>query len=165
MIRNDLQSDSSFAGIFIAGDAYVNAQYRPSRGRRTDFEYTSNDDEKEVWLRLVKEGGAVSCFYKGDLNAAWVELVTEEIEFVNDGFYVGIAVTSGIFGETATLVTSDFEISGGEFHTLDVGDVGREGFGVEVSPGVWNVKGAGSGMGVSVLLVYSDFQLIVLLDV
>jgi hypothetical protein len=105
-----------------------------------------------VWLRLVKEGNAITSYIKKDGEYDFMRYWTEEIDLGAE-FMVGIAVTSHDNAAISTLDVSNFEISD-EVYTLgsDVVEVGETGQSVWIQQyrqDMWSLKAAGDIGGTS----------------
>jgi len=148
MIRDDLTGGSAHASVFWTGGNLIAMQSRENAGG-SSLSYHSGFPAGNMWLRIVKEGNTVTSYYKRENDHGFMKFYSRNINFADNQVSVGIAVTSHLSGELATLTTSGFEVSN-EVFTLpsrDIGNVGKEVLAQEITDGKWSIKGAGTGIG------------------
>ena len=125
---------------------------------------------KDLWPKCAYENlqdrqNKFEAFYRkvGSDEDAWAKIgATKEIDFSNDYFYVGIAVSADTNGKTATISGSGFTISGDMFSfpsvapsvssapstyimSQDIGNVGKAGSATMSGNGKVTVIGSGWG--------------------
>jgi hypothetical protein len=83
--------------------------YRTTAGGATNQKNVGVWSEK-MELMLEKTGNTIACLYKHKSFADWFYLDSVKID-VGPEFYVGHALTSAQYGQTATLVAGNININ------------------------------------------------------
>jgi hypothetical protein len=149
MIRDSLDANSSHAMLASTGHDSVSMFWRKSTNDITRNSQVDQVGTKRVWLRMVKEGSKFTSYMKLEAQQDFQKFYEREVEFANDSFFVGIAVTSHNQGTPASLTVRNFEILNKIWvptppSHLDIGRPTLAGDAMETEPGNWTVMGAGS---------------------
>jgi hypothetical protein len=92
MIRDTLDADSRYVGVFITPENGVRFQYRNAVGGVTDRQFAEGITAPQ-WVRLERTtGGLVRAYYSAD-GAAWERFNLWQVPMTKP-FYTGLAVTS-----------------------------------------------------------------------
>ena len=110
MIRDSLDANSSHAMLASTGHDSVSMFWRKSTYDVTRISHDDQVGTKRVWLRMVKEGSKFTSYMKLEAQQDFQKFYEREVEFANDSFFVGIAVTSHNQGTPASLTVRNFEI-------------------------------------------------------
>jgi len=113
MIRESLATNSKHYSMFMSGSQGIAAMWRGVTGHSTYHKNNSNLKDKPVWLQVVKTGNVFTAAYKYDVAADWMPFFSDEIftvTFDAESFFVGIAVTSHLNNQLATLEVGEFNI-------------------------------------------------------
>ena len=113
MIRESLDANSRYFGVFVSGSKGLVAQHRLHTGGDTDTSRKVSDARNhDIWLKITKIGNEFQAYYKTSANADW-STVGDKHTNTNfpsaKSFHHGIAVTShDYFHATATLKCSNW---------------------------------------------------------
>jgi hypothetical protein len=92
LIRDTLDADSRYAGVFITPENGVRFQYRNTAGDITDRQFTEGI-AAPYWVKLERtSGGLVRAYYSAD-GATWERFNLTQVT-MNTPMYIGLAVTS-----------------------------------------------------------------------
>ena len=92
MIRDTLDADSRYAGLFITPENGVRFQYRNTAGAVTDRQFTEGITAP-YWIKLERtSGGLVRAYYSAD-GTTWERFDLTQVT-MNTPMYIGLAVTS-----------------------------------------------------------------------
>ena len=92
MIRDTLDADSRYAGLFITPENGVRFQYRTTTGDVTDRQFVEGITAP-YWVKLERTtGGLVRAFYSAD-GTAWEKFDLTQVT-MGKPMYIGLAVTS-----------------------------------------------------------------------
>ncbi|MFC1794450.1 hypothetical protein ACFL3Q_12780 [Planctomycetota bacterium] len=92
MIRDTLDADSTYAGLFITPENGVRFQYRNTTGDVTDRQFIEGITAP-YWVKLERtSGGLVRAYYSAD-GATWERFDLTQVT-MNNPMYIGLAVTS-----------------------------------------------------------------------
>lgn len=97
MIRDSLDEDASFVFLSLTNEEGVAFQSRERSGAGDVVIHNGNHhvpNNKNVELRLVKEGNTYKGYYKGSDDSDFELLAETTIELTSDTLYVGTAVTA-----------------------------------------------------------------------
>ena len=102
--------------MFITGHNQLKNSYRRTCRRCETFSEADRDivlsPNSSVWLRVAKTGNEFNSFYREDDSKEWNQFVpTRFVEFSLEYFYVGITATAQNEIATATLETTNVELS------------------------------------------------------
>ena len=164
MIRDTLAPNARHYSLFMMGDGNRMGQFdRSCVNCNTDWNDQPRIYDRSVYMKISKIGNKFEAFYRkvGSDEDAWAKIgATKEINFSNDYFYVGIAVSADTNSKTATISGSGFTISGDMFYfpsvapsvssapsayimSQDIGNVGKAGSATKSGNGQVTVTGAG----------------------
>jgi hypothetical protein len=105
MIRDTLDADSRYAGVFITPENGVRFQYRSDVGGITDREFVE-DVTAPQWVRLERtSGGLIRAYYSADGNT-WERFSLIQVSMTMP-VYAGLAVTSHDINLTCEAVFSE----------------------------------------------------------
>jgi hypothetical protein len=105
MIRDTLDPDSKYVGVFITPENGVRFQYRTAVGGVTDREFVEGITTPQ-WVRLERTtGGLVRAYYSAD-GATWERFTLVQISMTMP-VYAGLAVTSHDINLTCEAVFSN----------------------------------------------------------
>lgn len=128
MIRAHRGASAPHASLFVTPTAEkgIAFQRRPSEGGASV--HTAGPAlTAPVWLRFVVRGGSLRAFYRSRATDPWTFVGTEAVEY-DDGFEIGLAVSSHVDGTTAEAVFDHVSVRHREFFASeDVGAVGLPG--------------------------------------
>lgn len=93
MIRDTTGSNSAHISLFVMKSPGVTMISRTSAGENSKKRSLGLWDEN-VWLKLVKTGNSVACYFRHERMSKFLLLGTENIEFTSDFVLVGLAVAS-----------------------------------------------------------------------
>ena len=92
MIRDSLDADSGYAGLFITPENGVRFQYRRTAGDVTDRQFMEGITAPQ-WVKLERtSGGLVRAYYSVD-GTTWERFDLTQVT-MNTPMYIGLAVTS-----------------------------------------------------------------------
>jgi hypothetical protein len=92
MIRDTLDADSRYVGVFITPENGVRFQYRNDIGAITDRQFVE-DITAPYWVKLERtSGGLVRAYYSAD-GATWERFNLTQVS-MDTPMYIGLAVTS-----------------------------------------------------------------------
>jgi hypothetical protein len=92
MIRDTLDADSKYAGLFITPENGVRFQYRTDVGATTDRQFVEGITAP-YWVKLERSlGGLVRAYYSAD-GTAWERFDLTQVT-MSTPMYIGLAVTS-----------------------------------------------------------------------
>jgi hypothetical protein len=92
MIRDTLDADSRYTGLFITPENGVRFQYRTTTGDITDRQFTEGITAP-YWVKLERtSGGLVRAYYSAD-GATWERFNLTQVS-MSTPMYIGLAVTS-----------------------------------------------------------------------
>ena len=164
MIRDTLAPNARHYSLFMMGDGNRMGQFdRSCVNCNTAWNDQPRIYDRSVYMKISKTGNKFEAFQRkvGSDEDAWTKIgATKEIDFSNDYFYVGIAVSADSNGKTATISGSGFTISGGMFSfpsvapsvslapstyimSQDIGNVGKAGSATMSGNGKVTVTGSG----------------------
>jgi len=110
MVRDTLDADARYVGVFATPENGVRYQYRLDTGGTTDREFDANQ-VMPYWVRINRtSGGLVRAYFSLDGNA-WTRF-TLRSSIMTSPWYVGLAVTSHSEGIAAEGVFSEVTITG-----------------------------------------------------
>ena len=98
MIRESLDANSRYFGVFVSGSKGLVAQHRLDTGGITDTARKVSDARNHnIWLKITKIGNEFQAYYKTSANANWSTVGAKHTNtnFPSaKSFHHGIAVTS-----------------------------------------------------------------------
>jgi len=87
MIRDTLDADSRYAGVFVTPENGVRFQYRNTAGGVTDRQFVEGITEPQ-WVRLERTtGGLVRAYYSAD-GATWERFSLQQVRATASNFFV-----------------------------------------------------------------------------
>jgi hypothetical protein len=100
-----------FATIFVKSSGAVGFEYDVAGAVGTiDGFVASGTNAFPIWLRMVKNGTAVSAWYRTALTNAWTQVGTAQTpQSTSANSQVSLFMTSGLSGTTGTAVFDDFQ--------------------------------------------------------
>ncbi|KAL7554934.1 hypothetical protein ACHAWF_018496 [Thalassiosira exigua] len=112
MFRSSLSTYSTHYSLFGTGSNGVRNVYRTCFGCSSHVE-SGTAHFSSVWLRVTKQGNVMRSFYKPTWYEHWIPigLVTSLSSISSNGYYIGIAVTSGTNSGVATLDVSNIQLA------------------------------------------------------
>eukprot|EP00956_Cyclotella_meneghiniana_P037511 scaffold139880_cov98-Cyclotella_meneghiniana.AAC.1 len=164
MIRDTLEPNAKHYSLFMMGDGNRMGQFfRSCVNCYTGWNDQPRIYDRSVYMKITKTGNTFEAFYRkvGSDEDAWAKIgETKVIDFSNDYFYVGIAVSADTNGKTATISGSGFTITGDMYYfpsaapsisaapsayitSQDIGNVGKAGSATKSGDGQVTVRGSG----------------------
>ena len=109
MIRESLDANSKYFGLFVSGGNGLVAQDRWHTGGDTDVSRKVSDaPNNNIWLKITKIGNEFQAYYRTSANTHWSTVGGKQYLSPAKSFYHGIAVTSSSNSRIATLECSDW---------------------------------------------------------
>ena len=160
MIRDTLATNSKHFSVYMTKGRLAN-QWRPCTNCNSGHNDYPRNWDRSLDIKITKTGNVFEAFFKKLGQDEWVKFgVTRTIDFTNEYFYVGMAVTSHDNSKTAELKGEDFKITGDSYYfpsaapsissaptayinSQDIGSVGIAGSAVKSSDGLVTVTGSG----------------------
>ncbi len=127
MIRDSLDTDSTYAAVFVTPEEGVRLQYRKNAGGTTNREFAEGITAPQ-WVRLERTlGGLVRAYYSAD-GTTWERFSLVQVA-MDMPVYIGLAVTSHDAALTCeavfTNVTTNDSV-GPEWANQDIGIAGND---------------------------------------
>lgn len=110
MFRETLDAGSKHYSLYITGSNGISNQWRGCTNCNSGNAHNGGLNTKPVWIQVTKVGTLFSTAYKYEQGADWMPLWSQSIAWTADDFYVGIAVTSHVNSQLATLHANQFNI-------------------------------------------------------
>ena len=87
-------------------------------GHQAQTHSNQPDLSGSFWLRMTRQGNTFHAYYSDDDGVTWPRIGESRGVGTWADQYIGIAVSSGVAGEYATLVASEFSINGAVYDTV-----------------------------------------------
>jgi len=123
MLRSDSSPDATNALLYLSGRKGVWFQTRRSKGGSTDSRIPNNlrdwTKRDSAWLKVVKKLDMIEAFvsYDGGDDGTWSPLGSDIVNFPEDNFIVGLAVTSHHEWHLAEATFDDYSLEQYSFPT------------------------------------------------
>lgn len=114
MIRQDLTSNSAYAGLFVTPGRGLNFQYRTASGRSSSG-VTQTGITAPYWMKLVRTGNSLSGFISAN-GSTWTQLGTAQTVTMSSAVYVGMAVCS----RTTPTITATIDSVSQSYPTVSI---------------------------------------------
>jgi hypothetical protein len=123
MFRNSLDSNSTFAGIFITPESGIQFHWRTGDGKEASSSAFGDNVGAPVWVKLVRSGSQFTGFYSTD-NVNWIQVGSTQTIAMNETIRGGLAVCAGNTGAFANATFNDITVlqsrNGGETNLPNV---------------------------------------------
>ena len=120
MIRDTLEPDAIFGGLFITPENGVRFQYRTTAGANTDRTFVKGITAP-LWIKVVRKGNQLSAYYASEKKYPVWKAMAERPQVIamSPTVYVGLAVTSHVPGQVCKAIFSNVVVSGIESVMID----------------------------------------------
>jgi type II secretory pathway pseudopilin PulG len=111
MIRQSLNDDSKYAGIFVTPDSGAYFQRRTSTGGSTDFDpWGSSTGQAPIWFKLTRVANTFTA-YKSSDGYSWTQVGPSDSVTMAGDIYIGMAVCSNDDEVLCTAVFDNVSLS------------------------------------------------------
>jgi hypothetical protein len=126
MFRDDLNSDSMHAMIYVNPENLVVFQWRSSDGSSCFDVYSAGNVDGTAWVKLVRVGNEFSGYYSTD-KINWTQVGETRTIEMGQTFKAGLEVSSWTADKACTATFRDVTINGSKDFTLTDRDIGSPG--------------------------------------
>jgi type II secretory pathway pseudopilin PulG len=131
-IRETLNGDSRYAGIFVTPDNGVFFQSRSVTGGSTTFNWPGYSEQAPCWLKVVRSGNTFSGYVSTD-GSTWTQVGSSVTIALATDTYIGMAVCSANDGVLCTAVIDNVTFATTTYETFNDTKVGSDTTSVTIS--------------------------------
>jgi len=142
MIRESLNANSAFAGVYLFPSNNAVFEYRSSTGGSVVNNNTTSTTIP-YWLKLVRSGNSFTAYRSSD-GVTWSQLGSAVTISMASNIYVGLPVCSKVSGTLCTATMDNISVLlPSPWNHADIGSTGATGS-ASLSGGTFTISGAGA---------------------